>query len=127
MDVYRFDGPDVFADGCNKQDNQMWIWNATDGTLRSKHNGRCLTVQPELEVWAGPLSGGSQAVVLLNLGNSGSEQMTVKWADIGFPIDHSTIVRDLWARKDIGIFTGNYTSPKIDPHAVIMLNITLTK
>ncbi len=41
--------------------------------------------------------------------------------------DHSAIVRDLWARKVIGIFTGNYTSPKIDSHAVMILNITLTK
>ena len=117
LNVYRFDGPDVFVDGCNKQDNQVWLWNATDGTVRSKHNGQCLTVQQELEIWAGPLSGGSQAVVLLNRADSGSEQITVKWTDIGFPIDQSATVRDLWARKDIGIFKGNYTSPKIDSNA----------
>ena len=105
----------------------MWIWNAADGTVRSKHNDECLTTQPELEVWADPLSGGSQAVVLLNRGNSGSEQITVKWTDIGFPVDHPAAIRDLWAQKDIGIFTGNYTSPKIDAHAVMMFNITLTK
>jgi hypothetical protein len=105
----------------------MWIWNTTDATLRSKYNGQCLTVQQELEVWAGPLSGGSQAVVLLNRGDTGSEQITVKWTDIGFPPDHSALVRDLWARKDVGIFTGSYTSPNIDSHAVMMLNITLTK
>jgi alpha-galactosidase len=84
-------------------------------------------VQQELEIWAGPLSGGSQAVVLLNRGDGGSSQITVNWKDIGFPTDHSAVVRDLWARKDIGTFTGSYTSPDIDPHAVMMLNITLTK
>jgi alpha-galactosidase len=78
-------------------------------------------------VWAGPLSGGSQAVVLLNRGDSNSEQITVNWTDISFPVDHSAVVRDLWAHKDIGTFTGSYTSPNIDPHAVMMLNITLTK
>jgi hypothetical protein len=127
LDVHDFDGPDVQMFTCNKGDNQLWIWNATDGTLRSKHNDECLIIQPEIEVWAGPLSGGSQAVVLLNRADSGSEQITVKWTDIGFPVDHSAVVRDLWAHKDIGTFTGSYTSPNIDPHAVMMLNITLTK
>jgi hypothetical protein len=51
----------------------------------------------------------------------------VNWTDIGFPVDHSALIRDLWAHQDVGIFTGNYTSPNIDPHAVMMLNITLTK
>ncbi len=86
-----------------------------------------LTIKPELEVWVGPLTGGSKAVVLLNRGDSGSEQITVRWNDIGFPVDHSATVRDLWVHQDVGVFTGNFTSPKIDPHAVMMLNITLTK
>ena len=126
MDVFNFAGPYVDAFTCNKQDNQIWIWNSTDGTVRTKHNGQCLTVQEELEIWASPLSGGSQAVVLFNRGNTDSEQITVQWTDIGFPPNHSANVRDLWARKDLGFFTSNYTSPKIDPHAVMMLNITLT-
>jgi hypothetical protein len=104
-----------------------WIWIPTDSTVRNRHYGQCLTVRQELEVWAGPLSDGSQAVVLLNRGNSGSEQITVKWSDIGFPSDHSALVRDLWARKDLGTFTGSYTSPGIDHHAVMMLKITLNK
>lgn len=58
---------------------------------------------------------------------SGSEEITVKWTDIGFPENHSATVRDLWAHKDLGVFTGKYTSPNIDSHGVMMLNITLTK
>ncbi len=127
MDVYEFDGPSVEVYSCNKRDNQIWIWNATDGTVRSQHSGQYLIVQQELEVWAAPLSDGSQAVVLLNRGDSNNDQITVQWTDIGFPIDHSAVVRDLWAHKDIGIFTGNYTSSKIDSHAVMMLKITPTK
>ncbi len=127
LEVHNYYGPSVYAFYCDKLVSQKWIWNAKDGTVRSKSNDECLTVPLELEVWAGPLSGGSQAVVLLNRGASGSEEITVKWTDIGFPMDHSAVVRDLWARKDIGIFTGNYTSPKIDSHAVMMLNITLNK
>ncbi len=127
LTVFDYIGPDVIAYECNGKDNQVWIWNATDETIRSKVNGEYLTVKPELEIWAGPLSGGSQAVVLLNRGDFGSSEITVQWTDIGFPVDHSALVRDLWARKDIGIFTGNYTSPNIDSHAVMMLNITVTK
>ncbi|CAF3592632.1 unnamed protein product, partial [Rotaria socialis] len=105
---------------------QAWLWSPNDGTVRSKHNGECLTLKANLEVWAGPLVNGSHAVVLLNRNDFGSESITVNWKDIGFPVDHSAVVRDLWARKDIGTFTGNYTSPKIDHHSVMMLNITLT-
>jgi hypothetical protein len=66
-------------------------------------------------------------VVLLNRGDSDSEQIRVNWTDIGFPIDHPATIRDLWAHEDLGTFTGSYTSPNINSHAVMMLNITLTK
>ncbi len=119
--------PRIIPFTCNGEDNQIWTWNETDGTMKTKLKGQFLMVKSELEVWAGPLLGGSQAVVLLNRGDSGSEEITVKWSDIGFPVDHPAVIRDLWAHQDLGIFTGNYTSPKIDSHAVMMLNITLTK
>ena len=127
LTVFDYTGPEVILYSCNGKDNQIWIWNVTDGSITSKVNGEYLTVKPELEVWAGPLFGGSQVVVLLNGGDSGSSEITVQWTDIGFPDDRSAAVRDLWAHKDLGSFTGNYTSPKIDAHAVMMLNITLAK
>ena len=117
----------VDASTCNHRDSQQWIWNSVDGTLRNKHDGQCLIQVPELEVWAAPLDDGSAAVVLLNRGDSNSDQITVQWSDIGFPVHRSAAVRDLWAHQDLGVFTGNYRSPKIEPHAVMMLNITLTK
>jgi hypothetical protein len=127
LDVYNLIGPSVDTYPCNKRINQNWIWNAIDGTIKSRPSDGCLTVPLELEVWAGPLSGGSQAVVLFNRGVSDNEQITVQWPDIGFSVDHPALVRDLWAHKDLGIFTGNFTSPNIASHAVMMLNITLTK
>ena len=120
-------GPDLVESTCNGGENQVWTWNTTDQTIRSKVMDQYLTIKPELEVWAGPLTGGSQAVLLLNRGDIGSEQITVRWNDIGFPLDHSATVRDLLVHLDVGVFTANFTSPKIDPHAVMMLNITLTK
>lgn len=127
VDVYQLLGPNIQSISCNHHDNQRWIWSDTDGTLKSKFSNRCLTVEENLEIWASPLTGGSQAVVLFNRGDGDSAQLTVKWTDIGFSSDHSATVRDLWAHQDLGVFTGSFTSPDIGPRSVMMLNITLTK
>ncbi len=125
--LYNFIGPHVNAYSCNTQDDQAWIFNLTDGTITNKLNNQCLEVEAELEVWSGSLSNGSQAVLLFNRGNTGSEPITVKWNDIQFPLDQSALVRDLLTHKDLGIFTGSYTSPNINYHEVMMLKITPTK
>jgi hypothetical protein len=127
LDVYDFDGPNVNAVSCNRQSTQKWKWNSADGTVRSQHNGECLTVQADIEVWAGPLNDGSQAVLLLNRGSTSGEAITVKWTDIGFPADKAAAVRDLWAHKDLGTFTGSFTSPNLDTHSVMMLKVTPNK
>ena len=115
-------GVEVFP--CDKQDNQQWTWNRIDGRIRNKQNGKCLIQVSELEVWTAPLADGSAAVVLFNRGNT-SEPITVQWTDIDFPVRDSALVRDIWARTPLGAYHSNYTSPKIDPHAVMMLKITL--
>lgn len=46
--------------------------------------------------------------VTLSRGNYGSESITVEWTDIGFSNDQAAVVRDLWARKDLGIFIGSF-------------------
>jgi hypothetical protein len=112
---------------CSKDDSQTWTWNSIDGTVRNNHNGACLRSLPQLEVWTGPLTGGSQAVVLLNRGTVSSESITVKWTDIGFTANKSANVRDLWAHKNLGSYRGSFTSPYIDFQSVMMLNITLTE
>lgn len=84
---------------------------------------RCLTVQHDLEIWSGPLSDGSKAVLLLNRNSTISESITVTWSDLGWPSNQSALVRNLWTRKDIGIFQNNYTSPNIERHGVQMLKI----
>ncbi len=78
LSLYDGLGADILASSCNGKSEEVWIWNATDGTARNKARGQYLTVKPELEVWAGPLSGGSQAVLLLNRGGYGSEEIIVK-------------------------------------------------
>jgi hypothetical protein len=125
LQTFRGLGPAVDVHTCSKVATQQWTWNSVDETIQNKNNGGCLTQVPELEVWAGDLDDGSAAVVLFNRGNSVSEPITVQWIDIGFPAHDSALVRDLWARKALGPYRVNYTSPNIDPHSVMMLKITL--
>ncbi len=73
MDVAYQTGPNIDTYPCNQGDNQIWIYNSTIKTLQSKYTMEYLTFQPQLEIWAGPLSNGSQVVLLFNRGNNGSE------------------------------------------------------
>jgi hypothetical protein len=114
----------VSVSPCDQQENHVWLWNEFDGSLRNTDNGQCLTVQQDTEIWAGPLSDGSKAVLLLNRNSMGSEVITVKWTDLGWPANQKARVRDLWARQDVGTFADNYTSPSIERHAVQMLKVT---
>lgn len=84
MDMYGRDGPSVNAFSCYGSDSEQWIWNTTDRTVKNKRKDQCLFAPFELEVWAGLLYGGSQAVLLLNRGASNDEQITVKWSEIDF-------------------------------------------
>lgn len=74
------------------------------------------------EVWAGPLSDGSVAVVLLNRGNT-TATITANWADIGFPASKAAKVRDLWTRED---YAGSYSrsfSAFVASHACVMVKV----
>jgi len=82
---------------------------------RVKKNG-------DLEVWAGPLKGGSVAVVLFNRSGS-SSQITAAWADIGLKNGVLAQVRDLWAHKDLGNFSNNF-SATVQSHGVVVVKIT---
>jgi alpha-galactosidase len=83
--------------------------------------GRRIAKNGDLEVWAKPLSDGSRAVILFNRGSSESE-ISVNWVQIGYPEHLAAKVRDLWAHKDVGSFTGNY-SAKVSSHSVVMVEI----
>jgi hypothetical protein len=74
-----------------------------------------------LEVWAGILSDNSYAVMLLNRGTRKSK-MIARWKEIGLPAGNA-LVRDLFARKDLGTFTDSYTTT-VEPHSSVFLKIT---
>jgi hypothetical protein len=53
-----------------------------------------------LQVWAGPLTGGDVAVVLLNIGDS-SASITAHWADIGLKDGAHVTATDLWTGASV--------------------------
>ena len=78
-----------------------------------------------LEVWSEELSGtNARAVALFNRG-TGSANITVQWSQLGIPTGAAT-VRDLWAAKDLGSFTGSYTATSVPSHSVVMLKVVST-
>jgi alpha-galactosidase len=83
--------------------------------------GRRIRKDGDLEVWARPLSDGSQAVILFNRGKS-EKEVSAGWEEIAYPSHIAAKVRDLWAHKDVGSFTGAY-SAKVAPHSVVMVKI----
>ncbi|CAN6463351.1 unnamed protein product [Victoria cruziana] len=60
--------------------------------------GKKVKKHSELEIWAGPLSGGRVAVVLWNRSPSKSS-ITAKWKDIGLKSDAVVDVRNVWAHS----------------------------
>jgi alpha-galactosidase len=82
-----------------------------------------LTTMGLLEVWAGPLVGGKIAVALFNR-SPGDDSITAQWADIGASSPAASYaVRDVWAGKDVGTFSGSYTS-QVASHTMALLVLT---
>jgi alpha-galactosidase len=84
--------------------------------------GRPVWRKGDLEVLARPLRGGNRAVVLLNRG-SGEQEITVRWDELGYPDHVGAGVRDLWQHKDLGKFTGQFSS-LVPSHGVVMVTVT---
>jgi alpha-galactosidase len=72
-----------------------------------------------LEIWMKPLADGSKAVGLFNREQS-TIKITVKFSQIG--VGNRAAVRDLWARKDLGVFNGSY-SADVPQHGVVMIRV----
>jgi alpha-galactosidase len=85
------------------------------------HEGSRVWKDGDLEVWSKQLKDGSRAALLLNRGGSEAE-ITVPWETIGYPGDVSASVRDLWAHKDLGKFTGKFGA-KVESHGVVVVSI----
>lgn len=75
-----------------------------------------------LEVWRKPMSDGSIAVALLNRTDAESE-IELKWCDLGIFDVERRLVRDLWARADVGEGRGKFVK-RVPPHGTAMLRLS---
>ncbi|KAJ6822591.1 alpha-galactosidase-like [Iris pallida] len=80
--------------------------------------GKKVKSNGDLEVWAGPLTGGRKAIVLWNR-SSGHASITAKWSDIGLKSSTIVHVRDLWEHKTTSSVRGKLTA-NVAPHACKM-------
>jgi hypothetical protein len=71
-------------------------------------------------VWVGRAADGSYAVGLFNLGEAPAT-VKVPWSSVGF--SGSASVRDLWERRDVGVFATSFTA-ELQPHASMLLRVT---
>jgi alpha-galactosidase len=76
----------------------------------------------DLEIWARPLKGGVQAVVLFNRGSAPAE-MRVTWEQLNLPVNLMTEVKNLWSKQVTKHVRGGYGG-RVAPHGVLMLRVT---
>jgi alpha-galactosidase len=84
--------------------------------------GRRVRDAGDLELWSRPLADGGRAVILLNRGDKPAE-IAAAWPEIGYPARLKAEVRDLWAHKSLGRFTGRFAAT-VAPHGVVMVRVT---
>jgi alpha-galactosidase len=77
-----------------------------------------------VQLWARELSGGDKAVLLFNGGWRHLSNVSVSWAEIGWDRADKVVVRDLWARRDLGVFAGEYAAPEIARRDVALLRLS---
>ena len=81
--------------------------------------GHRVSEEGPLEVWMKPLADGSKAVGLFNR-ELGSIPVTVRFSDLG--VQNAVSVRDLWTRKDLGVYQNHFTAP-VRGHGVVLLRV----
>ena len=76
------------------------------------------------DVWARSLSNGDTAVTIWNRGSCGTHsQHSFNWTTVGLPANKPLAVRDLFARKDLGVFNGSFAG-FVNIDGVLMLRLS---
>jgi len=81
--------------------------------------GHRVAQEGQLEVWVKLLADGSKAVGLFNRGES-LMPVTAYFRDIG--VGDTASVRDLWEKKDLGVFSSSFTA-QVPKHGVVLLRV----
>ena len=122
LDVYNHKGPSVQTYTCDGSESQKWEYDEEQHTLKT--NGKCLSslVNTEVtEVWAGNLSDGTYAVLLLNRASIAAN-VEITWKEIGFK-ENGAKLRELWERIDMGVYKDSYYV-FLKPHESQFLKVT---
>jgi alpha-galactosidase len=72
-----------------------------------------------LQVWSKPLADGRQVILLLNATDHAAD-ITATRSALGLTGTYA--LRDLWAHRDLGPFSGDYTARSVPAHGVVMLS-----
>ena len=80
--------------------------------------GRRVWKDGDAEVWMKPLAGGARALLLFNRGDAPAT-IRATADQLGWPAGVRARVRDLWAHRDAGSWTGALQA-SVDPHGVAM-------
>jgi alpha-galactosidase len=83
--------------------------------------GRRVASDANSEVWVKPLAGGGRALVLFNRGDAPAT-IRATAEQVGWPAGVRANVRDLWAHKDVGRWSGAIQAT-VEPHGVAMFRI----
>jgi alpha-galactosidase len=83
--------------------------------------GRRIRKDGDREVWVKQLADGSRAVVLLNR-SAKSQEISVKWTELGYPEKLTATVHDMWSHKDVATGASNYAAT-VAPHGVSFVKI----
>ncbi len=87
--------------------------------------GRCHLRENGIEVWMKDLSDGGKAIGIFNikyyLSDNPYRDYTLSWASLGLSGSHH--VRDLWRRKDLGVFKDSFTV-SLPEHGVSLIKVT---
>ena len=83
-----------------------------------------ISMQGEAGVMAKDMEDGSKAVGLFYPGDNASQQVVLKWDDLG--INGKYIVRDLWRQKDLGTFDSKFKADVV-MHGVVMISLRKAK
>ena len=83
--------------------------------------GRRVAKEGDREIWVKPLADGGRALLLFNRGEQ-PERIRATAEHLGVPAGFRGKVRDLWAHKDVGRWSGTIGAT-VEPHGVAMYRI----
>jgi alpha-galactosidase len=83
--------------------------------------GRKVRDDGDFEIWSKEMKDGSRAVLMFNRSES-EEDISFEFNEVGLPQKLKLNVRDLWKKKDLGKYSGSFSST-VPSHGVVMVRV----